>query len=282
MRIVMLIENTAATSRLAVQHGLSMFIEGERESYLFGLGGDSKLLSNAARLKLSVKSVQKAVISHNHPAHTGGAEALLNENPRLMIYAKESACRHQVKKNGTVLRSRDSLVRLAENYPDNTVLFRNFQEVGKDFYLMSNEVFDREFYNIEKSNRIMENGEIKPFDPSSECFGVLFPYERKEDGCVIIAGCCHCGAPNIIRTVKNTWQDVPVIAFIGGLHLMGSNTKKLSVSGEYIERLAKEFRELAVGTVYVCHCVGLKGYEELKRLMGERVRYLQTGEEIDF
>lgn len=282
MRIVMLIENTAATSRLAVQHGLSMFIEGERESYLFGLGGDSKLLSNATRLKLPVKSVQKAVISHDHLSHTGGAEALLNANPQLMLYAKESACRQQVKKNGTAVKSRDSLVRLAENHPDNMILFRNFQEVGKDFYLMSNEVFDEEFYNTEKSNMITENGEIKPFDPSSECFGVLFPYERKEDGCIIIAGCCHCGAPNIIRTVKNTWPDVPIIAFAGGLHLMGGTTKKLSVSGDYIEKLAKEFKELAVGTVYVCHCVGLKGYEELKRLMGERVRYLQTGEEISF
>lgn len=278
----MLIENTAATSRLAVQHGLSMFIEGERESYLFGLGGDSKLLSNAAKLKLPVKSVQKAVISHDHPAHTGGAEALLNQNPGIKIFAKESACRQQVKKNGTPVKSRDSLIKLAENHPDNMVLFRNFQEVGKDFYLMSNEVFDDAFYNTEKSNRITENGEIKPFDPSGECFGVLFPYERKEEGCVILAGCCHCGAPNIIRTVKNTWQDVPIIAFAGGLHLMGGTTKKLSVSGDYIEKLAKEFKALAVGTVYVCHCVGLKGYEELKRLMGERVHYLQTGEEINF
>ena len=82
MRIVMLIENTAATSRLAVQHGLSVFIEGERESYLFGLGGDSKLLSNAARLKLSVKSVQKAVISHNRLPSSGQEKRNGPQKPR--------------------------------------------------------------------------------------------------------------------------------------------------------------------------------------------------------
>lgn len=282
MRIVMLMENTAANSRLAVQHGMSLYIEGQHGNYLFGLGCDGKLLSNAAKMKLPVKSVQKAVISHDHSGHSGGAEALLDENPGLKIFARERACREAVKKSGSVRHKRESLVRLKKEYPENLVLFNSFQEVGRDFYLLTNDFPDESFYNTEKSEWVMEEDGPRPMDADSECFGVLFPFERKEDGCIIVAGCSHCGAPNIIRTVKSTWEDIPVVAYVGGLHLMGGNTRKLCVPGDYIEELAGQFRELNVGTVYACHCTGLKGYEELKRIMGERVRYLQTGEEINF
>ena len=281
MRLVMVIENTSATSRLAVQHGLSLYIEGQRENYLFGLGADGKFLSNAAKMKLPVKSVGKAVISHNHHAHTGGVEALLDVNPDVTFFAKEAACRAQsAKKNSR--RRRDGLFELYGKYPGNFVLFRNFQEVGKDFYLLSDEMCNEQRYSFDKNEYIEKDGEAAPFEPGSECFGVLFPFESKEEGCVIVAGCSHCGAGNIIRTVKNTWKDIPVAAYIGGLHLMGGNTKKLSVSGDFIAQTARDFKELGVGTVYACHCTGLKGYEELKSHMGERLQYLQTGEEIGF
>ena len=212
MRIVMLIENTAVSQKLLVEHGMSVYIENGDSRCLFGTGSSTKLINNAKRMKLYPENIDAAIIPHNHLSYTGGIDNLLQVNPKMKIFALNAA--------------------------------------------------DDELEH--------------------ECFGVIFPFENRNRGCVILGGCAHCGLPNMIRTVYKNWGSVPVLAILTGLHFMGDSSKKITVEGAYIDKLAKEIKELNVGAIYTCHCTGLKGYEELREKLGNQLQYLQTGEELNF
>lgn len=282
MRLVMLIENTSASPKLLVEHGMSVYTELFGSHYLFDTGASQKLITNAKKMRLPLGKVEKAVISHNHSAHTGGIDALLNVNPEMLFYARASADCKIIKKSGMLTSPLGNLAYQVRRYKNNFVLFNRFHQLGKGFFLMTYEENSSEIQTAKKEYVQRADGTIMHDEYAHECFAVLFPDEDKSRGCVILSGCSHCGIVNIIKTVQKTWRDVPVLAIICGLHFMGTNTKKISCDTEYIERTAREIKSCNVGMIYACHCTGLKGYEELKRCLGDQLQYLQTGEELNF
>ena len=116
-----------------------------------------------------------------------------------------------------------------------------------------------------------------------EAFFVIFPdNKRRERGCVVITGCSHCGIINVLKTVNAAFPDYPIISVIGGFHMMGSSTKKLCCTEEYVDKTVNEIKAIDTGVLYTCHCTGLAGYSMMKPRLGERIQYLQTGEELEF
>lgn len=282
MRLVMLIENTAVSQKLLVEHGMSVFIENSGSYSLFGTGAGSKLINNAKRMKLPLEQVTSAIIPHNHYAYTGGLDPLWQVSPDMKVFALRAADCQPVSKKGLFTVPIGELSDKIRKHRDRFVLFESFQQVSEGFFLMRDESREQEFYVTDKNHRIREGDEFVPDDMSHECFGVLFPSQNRNKGCVIIGGCAHCGLPNMIKTVRKNWGEIPVLAILTGLHFMGSSTKKLGVDPEFMSRTAEEIRNLNVGVIYTCHCTGLKGYEELKIFMGNQLEYLQTGEELNF
>ena len=282
MRLVMLIENTAVSQKLLVEHGMSVFIENSGSYSLFGTGAGSKLINNAKRMKLPVEQVSAAVIPHNHYAYTGGLDSLWHVSPDMRVFALRAADCQPVKKKGPFTVPVGELSDKIRKHRERFVLFESFQQINEGFFLMRDESCEKEFYVTDKNQKVKIGDEFETDDMSQECFGVLFPSQNRKKGCVIIGGCAHCGLPNMIKTVRKNWGDIPVLAILTGLHFMGSSTKKLGVDSEFMSRTAEEIRSLNVGAVYTCHCTGLKGYEELKTFMGNQLEYLQTGEELNF
>lgn len=282
MRIVMLIENTAVSSRLLVEHGMSLYIEFEGRVCIFGTGASSKLINNAKRMNLSLENVEAIIIPHNHLAYTGGIDHLVQINPKVRIFALKAADCRPVKKKGPFYSSMGNLSDKIKKHRENFVLFKSFQQVFEGFFLMKNEIEDDLFCITEKTWRVQSGNDYPPDGLEHECFGVLFPYGDRRKGCIILGGCAHCGLPNMIRTVKKNWGDIPVISIVTGLHFMDENPKKLTVDSDFLKRTAEAVREENTGAIYTCHCTGLKGYEELKTYLGTQLQYLQTGEELSF
>lgn len=283
MRIVMLIENTAVSQKLLVEHGLAVFVEIGDFKVLFGAGGGTKLVNNAKRMKLPINSVSDIVIPHNHFAYTGGIDIMMQINPQLRIFAPAAANCRAVAKSGFVRSPSGDLPDKIKKYGKNFILFEKFQQVCDGFFLLTDEIGDKRFYSTGKNFYVKTDDGAEEMDACHECFAALFPYpDEKERGCVILGGCAHCGLPNMIRTVRKNWGEIPILSVISGLHFMGSNTKKLSADVSFIEQVAEEISELNVGMVYTCHCTGLKGYEIMKEKMGNQLQYLQTGEELNF
>ena len=282
MRIVMLIENTAASSKLLVEHGMSLYIEADGRVCIFGAGASSKLINNAKRMNIPLENTEALIIPHNHLAYTGGLDHLVQINPKIKIFALKAADCQPAKKKSLFYSSMGNLSDKIKKHKKNFILFNSFQQVYEGFFLMKNEVKDDSFYIAEKNRRIRQGNDYVPDELEHECFGVLFPYGSRKKGCIILGGCAHCGLPNMIRTVKKNWGDIPIISIVTGLHLMDENPKKLTVDSDFLKRTAQAVREENVGAIYTCHCTGLNGYEELKTYLGAQLEYLQTGEELSF
>ena len=287
MKLLTLIENTAASEKLYTEHGLSFYIEhgvaagkGATKRLLLDAGASGLFAKNASRMLVDLKALDMAVLSHNHPDHTGGLDTLLGYRSDIKIYAKKDVLNGFYKKTGIfripIGLSRDYFEKRAENF----VLFNKFQQLAEGMFLMSNEVFDDCFYD--RSLLMKKDGKICEDDFSHELFMVVFPTGKEEDGYVIISSCSHSGVVNILNTARRTWEGAPVLGFVGGIHLTANGGKKLLCSLEEIEKIAEEIKEMDIGPIYLCHCTGQKGYERFKIHLGDQVQYLRAGEELEF
>ena len=80
MNITSLLENTTAHSDVAVEHGLSLYIETEQHKLLFDMGQTNLFAKNAVVLGVDLSSVDIAVLSHGHYDHGGGLLTFLEQN----------------------------------------------------------------------------------------------------------------------------------------------------------------------------------------------------------
>jgi 7,8-dihydropterin-6-yl-methyl-4-(beta-D-ribofuranosyl)aminobenzene 5'-phosphate synthase len=283
MKLLTLIENTAASDKLSTEHGLSFHIEHKGRRILFDAGASGLFAKNAAKMLIDLKKLDAAVLSHNHADHAGGLDTLLGYQPNIKIYAKKAVLNGFFKKTGIfripIGLGSDYFAKRAENF----VLFNSFQQLGEGLFLMSNEVFEPGLHSFEDRTLLMKkDGKAVHDDFTHELFMVVFPSGEAEDGVVVISSCSHSGAVNILNTVRNTWEDAPILGFVGGIHLTANGGRKLLASHEEIERIAADIKAMDIGTVYVCHCTGQKGYERLKLHLGDQVQYLRAGEELEF
>lgn len=282
MRVVALIENTSATEQLKAEHGLSLYVENDGESFLIDTGASDRFVTNAQRMRVDLKKVRKVLISHNHADHTGGLEALIRINPDVKIYARAACNGDYYAKYGMIRIPVGLIADLYEEYPANFIFYNNFQQIAPGFFAMSNEIPDYTMYAQDYRNYKNEGGKLIKDNFDHESFFVIFPENKREGGCVVISPCSHCGIVNVLKTVKQSFPDSPIISVIGGFHMMGSSTKKLCCSDEYVDKTVNEIKAFDTGVLYTCHCTGLAGYGMMKPQLGDRMQYLQTGEELEF
>jgi len=280
MKLLTLIENTAASEKLHTEHGLSFFIEHMGKKILFDAGATGLFAKNATRMLVDLKKLDAAVLSHNHNDHAGGLDTLLGYRPNIKIYAKKAVLSGFLKKTGVFRVPVGLGSEYFEKRAENFVLFNNFQQVADGVFLMSNEVFEPCF--TDKALLMKKDGKTVTDDYSHELFMVIFPSGEPEDGIVVISSCSHSGVVNILNTVRQTWEGAPILGFVGGIHLTAGGGKKLLCSFEEIEKIAEEIKAMDIGQIYVCHCTGQKGYERLKIHLGDQIQYLRAGEELEF
>lgn len=282
MRIITLIEDTSVNDKLYVGHGCSYFINIRNKNFIVGTGSDGRFLGNAKRMKMPVGKAEAVVICENHSSQSGGLDALLKINPKIRIFAKADAAMDYYEKSGVFKMQTGVSKSFFKKHQKNCVLYKNFSQVAEGFYLASPEDINEEYITKDKTGYVKKGSRLKQDDFVQESFCVIFPKERKREGCVIIAPCSHIGIINIINTVKMRWTDIPILAVIGGFHVMGKSKNKLNCTDEQMKELANQLRLLDVGNIYTNHCTGFKGYEMLKETLGDQIQYFSTGEELEF
>ena len=249
MKIVTLMENTACREGLCSEHGLSLYIETGSRKILFDTGQSAAFAENAEKLGVDLRAVELAVLSHGHYDHSGGLGVFLEINEAAPVYVSRHAFEPHYSANGYIGMDQS----LRENGRFVFVSEETELETGITLHQLSALPMDTAGLEME------ENGERKPDDFRHEQYLLIEEGEKR----ILLSGCSHKGILQIVEAFR---PDI----LIGGFHFMKiTEEEKLKAAAQKL---------LAYGTIYYTgHCTGLKQYEYLKSIMGDRLHYVAAG-----
>ncbi len=269
LRVTTLSENTADRGMLA-EWGLSFFIETEGINILFDTGQSITATHNAATLGIDLSQVDKIILSHGHPDHTGGLKQVLRKiNKEIEIMAHPSIWAAKYRHH--------------DGKEDKPMVIpfprRELESLGARFKLITEP--------IKITDRVMTSGEIPMTNDFEELDSGLFVREdngskpdqlnddlaliiNTEVGLVVILGCAHHGIINTLNHARKLTGVKQIHAVLGGAHL-------LYTSQERIRLTVKALRELDVKKLGLCHCTGLPAACVLAQEFGERFFFNNTG-----
>lgn len=263
MKIIALMENTAAREDLSSEHGLSLYIEACGKKILFDAGQSEAFIDNAAALNVDLTQVDLSVLSHGHYDHSGGLKRFLAINAHAPLYLNERAFSdcwhgedHYIGIDHT-LKGNARLILTGDEYP-----------LGEGLTLITCNQAPRPFPLSGKGLTIRNKDGSFTQDEFLHEHYLLIEENGKR---ILISGCSHKGILNIMQWLK---PDI----LIGGFHFM-----KLDPAADH-ERLKSSADALnAYGAAYyTCHCTGVEQFEALREWMGDRLHYLRAGDCLSF
>ena len=273
MRVTVLMENCTPSSRLAAQHGLSLWLElADGQRVLFDMGPDDAFLANARTLGVDVTTADLAVLSHGHYDHGGGLRAFLDACARtgrdVPVYVREHAFEEHV--SGTPERHHAIGLDPALATDPRVVTVGEKHEVGDGLTLFS--TARRDHPAARSNRRLMElvGGEPAPDRFLHEQSLLVVEGGRR----YLVSGCSHGGILNIMDAAEEL-AGGPLDAVVAGFHLMDPSGGTVE-DPELTRALAAELA--ARPTRYLTfHCTGTDAFALLRDALRERVGYLHVG-----
>ena len=277
MRVTVLVENTRLGDRsdLQAEHGLSLHIEHQGQQILFDTGASDAFHHNAERLGVDLAAVDLAVISHHHYDHGGGLPQFLEKNSRAKVYLRShDATGLYARLLGGLIKRPIGLDRtLFETYADRFEFVDQPTEIAPDLFVLT-EI--GEPYPLPKGNRYLfaeKEGAFSPDRFDHELVMVL----RQEDGLVVCTGCSHRGILNMVDTVTQQFEGIPIRAVFGGFHLSSPPLNLMAGSRAEVEEISRQMLRYPIARTYTGHCTGAKAYRILKGVMGDKLASMPTG-----
>ncbi|MGA8302229.1 MAG: MBL fold metallo-hydrolase [Thermoplasmata archaeon] len=255
--------------QLRAEHGFSALVrirsDGRETALLYdaGLTPDT-LLHNLEALEIRVDDLQAIVLSHGHGDHHGGLEGLIRKVGRkrlpLVLHPDAWKTRKIVFPTGAEIDMPP---------PDRSALMRHDVEMLElegpsllvgDSALVSGKV--ERTTDFEHGIPLQWARGASGWEPDKMVWDDQnLICHVKGKGLVVISGCSHAGAINILRNAKRITGVDSIYAFVGGLHLTG---------GIFEAIIPQTIAELgAIGPDYIVpgHCTGWKAQQELGRRM---------------
>ncbi|MFA7660406.1 MAG: MBL fold metallo-hydrolase [Anaerovoracaceae bacterium] len=272
MIVKVLAENTSASKEFGNEHGLSLYLETENHKLLFDTGASSLFSENAKKLGVDLSKVDLAVISHGHYDHGGGLKTFLEINNKARIYLHQKAFdEHYANRSG----SGKTYIGLdKELFPNDRFVFCN------DHFKIDEEL---ELFSGVKAMRLVPTGNADLFVKLGDAF-VQDNFAHEQNlviaNCgktMLISGCAHNGIINIIDQFKKDRGSLPDYV-IGGFHLYNHGTKE-NEAADIVNQIGMSLLETQA-QYYTCHCTGLESYHRLKTIMGGKIDYISTGDQL--
>ncbi len=272
LRLTVLCENVVANLRGIGEHGFSVFIETETAAYLFDTGSGIGILRNSLTFGRDLRSIQKIFLSHGHYDHTGGLRDVLSVTGAIEVHGHPAIFdeKYAISQQGDRLEKRfigmpyrrESL----ESAGGTFCLDSGFREVEKGIYL-TGEIPRFSSFEIGDTRLKVKRGDIFEVDTVPDD-GTLVV--STEDGLVVLFGCAHAGAVNILEYIRKNLPDVPIRAVIGGTHWG-------ALPEDAVDASIRAVSKMDIGTIGVCHCTGISAASRLIGELGKRCFYASVG-----
>lgn len=260
VRLTTLVEDSLGDHEsLAIEHGLSFYIETNEGSLIFDTGQSDAFINNASFLNISPLSADAVVISHGHYDHSGGFYYLAEQwdySRPLNLYVGEDFFKPKYSRRGEALRF------VGNRFTKSQLLSKNIKvhelnsqatEIMPNIFVVTS--FERSELLETDNPRLVfyEGGVLRSDDLRDEVALVI----QVESGIVLVVGCSHPGIMNIVESVKKHF-DKPILAIVGGTHLK-------EAQGERLQRAVNTLAAMDGTIIGVSHCTGREATELLEK-----------------
>jgi 7,8-dihydropterin-6-yl-methyl-4-(beta-D-ribofuranosyl)aminobenzene 5'-phosphate synthase len=275
MRIVNLIENTEGNPDCVSAHGLSFYVETKKHKLLLDLGPSEDTLKNATALGINLSDVDTVILSHGHYDHSGGIIPFTKINNKAAIYMQAAATDAYFADDGIDAPERYRYIGID---PD-------IERLPQLRFISGDTVIDEELelFTIQKRSHelpftnkrllVRKGNEYIRDDFRHEHYLVI----RQDGKSVLMSGCAHNGILSILDAYMEKYGKAPD-AVISGFHLMKKTPYREEEIRE-IEDIARELNKYPT-RFFTCHCTGVDAFDIMKTIMGEKLSYVHSGEEI--
>ncbi|HET7469208.1 MAG TPA: MBL fold metallo-hydrolase [Gemmatimonadales bacterium] len=267
-RITILYDAFGDRAGLTPDWGFAALVEYGGRRILFDTGNDGEIFArNVRALKVDLRHLDFAVISHRHGDHTGGLPYLLRINPAVKIYAPyERFGLFGGPVPTTIIR------------PDTTLPSRmRYFGGATPAQLRSSTVWPTAHFILVDTLTEIAPG-VALVSTVSKTPGTLELHElslvlRTPTGLVVLVGCSHPGIETILEATRGYGDHVHEI--FGGLHLVATPDAEIA-------RIAAALHDTwRVDLIAPGHCTGEPAFAALARSFGSRYIYTGLGTVID-
>lgn len=272
---------------LTQDFGFSSVIKYNGKMILFDSGTDARIFEkNLKTLKIDLRKIDIAVISHGHYDHIGGFDYLTSVNPKVKIYAPNDFFSlgapvkfpfRETEPEAAKLLPKDEQYFRGEKGVEGmiTVPTGRFWKSNVEYVTAAKEILPGVTLIPTTSELMGTFIKYPPFDKNPQFIGMpeLSLSLATEKGEIIVSGCSHSTIENIVRETKKVRQG-KIYLVAGGFHL-------IPYSREYIESLAKRMHDdYGVESVAPAHCTGHLGFSILKKEFGDKNKFFALGETL--